>query len=189
MDDKVNHMILTCCIRSLVNLMQQMFFATTPITNFNLFQPRCPNDNKQVSIIHVIAYCCYFLCFQKFSYFEMLSFDLGHWVEPTSTTQFSRFLLIKFDKTSVRKKLYARNQIVLYCKNTKDHHSKARHQMGVVFLMCMVPLMVFKFQLLNLFHTLKTNMITKHVGIMQLHKVVVHCNIRFTFFFVSFQRM
>jgi hypothetical protein len=63
MDDKVNHMILTCCIRSLVNLMQQMFFATTPITNFNLFQPRCPNDNKQVSIIHVIAYCCYFLCF------------------------------------------------------------------------------------------------------------------------------
>ncbi len=119
----------------------------------------------------------------------MLSFDLGHWVEPTNTTQFSRFLLIKFDKTSGRKKLYGQNQIVLYCKNTKNHHSKAKHQLGVVFLMCMVPLMAFTFQLLNLFHTLNTNMITKHVGITQLHKVVVHCNIRFVIFFVSFQKM
>ncbi len=147
MDDKIDHMILTCCIRSLVNLMQQTFFATTPITNFNLLQPRCLNDNKQVSIIHVIVYCCQFLCFQKFSQFEMLSFDLGHWVEPTNTIQFFRFLLLKFDKTSGRKKLYGQNQIVLYCKNTKSHHSKAKHQMGVVFLMCMVLLMAFTFQL------------------------------------------
>jgi hypothetical protein len=36
MDDKMDHTILSRCIRLLVNLMQQTFFATTPITNFNL---------------------------------------------------------------------------------------------------------------------------------------------------------
>jgi hypothetical protein len=60
MDDKIDHMILTCCIKLLVNLMQQTFFCNN---TYNKLQPRCLNDNKQVSITHVIAYCCYFLCF------------------------------------------------------------------------------------------------------------------------------